>query len=144
MWPPKHRHRIGWFRSYPCSRSPESVGFLLWLFLAPNYCPWWTAEPQTSLWSSKDEIDRSQRRYWKSISPGIQTCLLRLTTRIVQQLLQLPFLDQPVQMVSQILAILHSVSLVLMVLAIKVLVMPHGVSNHLVRPFEERLVLNLL
>ena len=47
-------------------------------------------------------------------------------------------------MVPQIPAILHSVSLVLMVLAIKALVTPHGVSSHLVRPFEEQLILNLL
>ena len=47
-------------------------------------------------------------------------------------------------MVPQILAILCDVSLVLMVLAIKVLVAPHGVSSHLVWPFEEWLVLNLL
>jgi len=63
---------------------------------------------------------------------------------MVQQLLQLSFSDQLVQMVPQILAILHSVSLVLMVLAIKALVAPHGVSSHLVWPFEERFVLNLL
>ena len=46
-------------------------------------------------------------------------------------------------MVSQIPAILRSVSLISMVLAIKVLVAPRGVSNHLVWPFEE-LILNLL
>ena len=63
---------------------------------------------------------------------------------MVQQLLQRPFSDQLVQMVLQIPAIFCSVPLVLMVLTIKVLVVPHGVSNHLVRPFEERLVLNLL
>ena len=62
---------------------------------------------------------------------------------MVQQLLQLPFSDQLIQMVPQIPAILRSVSLVLMVLAIKVLVAPCGVSSHLVQPFEKWLVLDL-
>ena len=47
-------------------------------------------------------------------------------------------------MVPQIPAILRSVSLVLMVLAIKALVAPHGVSSNLVQLFEEWRVLNLL
>ena len=63
---------------------------------------------------------------------------------MVQQLLQLSFSNQLVQMVTQIPAILRSVSLVLMVLAVKALVAPHRVSSHLVRPSEERFVLNLL
>ena len=63
---------------------------------------------------------------------------------MMQKLLQLSFLDQLVQMVSQIPTVLHNVSLVLMVLAIKALVAPHGVSSHLVWPFEERLILNIL
>ena len=63
---------------------------------------------------------------------------------MMQKLLQLSFLDQLVQMVSQIPTVLYNVSLVLMVLAIKALVAPHGVSSHLVWPFEERLILNLL
>ena len=67
-----------------------------------------------------------------------------LATRMVQQLLQLSFSDQLVQMVPQIPAILCSVSLVLMVLTIKALVVLYGVSSHLVWLFEERLLLNLL
>ena len=63
---------------------------------------------------------------------------------MMQKLLQLSFLDQLVQMVSQIPTVLYNVSLVLMVLAIKALVAPPGVSSHLVWPFEERLILNLL
>ena len=47
-------------------------------------------------------------------------------------------------MVPQILAILRSVSLVSMVLAIKALVTPRGVSSHLVWLFEKRLILELL
>ena len=62
---------------------------------------------------------------------------------MVQQLLQLPFSNQLVQMVPQIPAAFCSVPLVLMILAIKVLVVSHGVSSHLVRPFEEWLILNL-
>ena len=69
--------------------------------------------------------------------------MLRLATRMVQQLLQLFLSDQLFQMVPQIPAILRSVSLVSMVLAIKAQVTPHGVSNHLVRPFKEWLVLDL-
>ena len=48
-----------------------------------------------------------------------------------------------VQMVPQIPTIFYSVP-VLMVLAIKALVVLHGVSRHLVQPFKEQLILNLL
>ena len=71
-------------------------------------------------------------------------CPPSLAIGMVQQLVQLPFSDQLVQMVPQILAIFRSVPLVLMVLVIKVLVAYQGVSSHLVWPFEERFVLNLL
>ena len=47
-------------------------------------------------------------------------------------------------MVPQISTVLRSVSLVLMVLAIKALVAPHRVSSPLVWPFEEQLIRNLL
>ena len=47
-------------------------------------------------------------------------------------------------MVPQILTVFRSVPLVLMILAIKALVASQGVSGHLVWPFEEWLVLNLL
>ena len=63
---------------------------------------------------------------------------------MVQQLLQLPFLDQLVKMVPQIPAVFCNVHLVLMILAIKALVVSHGVSSQLVWPFEEWLILNLL
>ena len=62
----------------------------------------------------------------------------------MQKLLLLSFLDQLVQMVPQISTVLSGVSLVLVVLAIKALIAPHGVSCHLIWPFEERLILNLL
>ena len=46
-------------------------------------------------------------------------------------------------MIPQISTILRSVPLVLIVLAIKALVTPHGVSSHLVWSFEERFILYL-
>ena len=47
-------------------------------------------------------------------------------------------------MIPQISTVLYGVPLVLVVLAIKTLIAPQGVSCHLVWPFEERLILNLL
>ena len=47
-------------------------------------------------------------------------------------------------MIPQISTILHSVSLVLVVLAIKALITPHRVSCHLIWPFKEQLILDLL
>ena len=44
----------------------------------------------------------------------------------------------------QVSAILGSVPMVLMIMAIKVLITPHMISCHLVQPFEERLIFNLL
>ena len=44
----------------------------------------------------------------------------------------------------QISTVLHSVSLVLMVLVIKALITPHRVSYHLIWPFEEWSILDLL
>ena len=45
-------------------------------------------------------------------------------------------------MIPQIPVVLGSVSLVLVVVAIKALIAPHGVSCHFIWPFEERVVLN--
>ena len=47
-------------------------------------------------------------------------------------------------MIPQISTVLRSVSLVLMVLAIKALITPHRVSCHLIWPFKEQLILDLL
>ena len=47
-------------------------------------------------------------------------------------------------MIPQISAILGSVPMILMIMAIKVLVMLHRISCHLIHPPEERLVFNLL
>ena len=63
---------------------------------------------------------------------------------MVQELLEFSLSNQLVQMIPQIPVVLDGVSLVQVVVAIKALVAPHGVSSHLVWPFEERLVLNLL
>ena len=46
-------------------------------------------------------------------------------------------------MIPQVLAVFDVVSLVLVVMAIKVLIAPHGISCHLIWPFEEQLILNL-
>ena len=67
-----------------------------------------------------------------------------LRPRVVQELLEFSLSNQLVQMIPQIPVVLDGVSLVQVVVAIKALVAPHGVSSHLVWPFEERLVLNLL
>ena len=63
---------------------------------------------------------------------------------MVQQLLQFPFSDQLVQMIVKIPTIFHGVPLILMILAVKTLVASQGVFGHLIWPFEEWLVLNLL
>ena len=47
-------------------------------------------------------------------------------------------------MIPQISTILNSVSMILMIMAIKVLVMIHRISCHLIRPLEERFVFNFL
>ena len=47
-------------------------------------------------------------------------------------------------MIPQISTVLGGMSSFLIVLAMKILVTPHGVSSHLVWPFEVRLILDLL
>ena len=47
-------------------------------------------------------------------------------------------------MVSQIPAVIRCVPMVLMIMEIEALITPHRISYHLVRPFEEQLVFNLL
>ena len=61
----------------------------------------------------------------------------------MQELLKFSLSDQLVQMIPQIPTVLNGVSLVLVVVAIKALIVPHGISCHLIWPFEERLILNL-
>ena len=59
-----------------------------------------------------------------------------MTARMMQQVFQLSFSDQLVQVIREIPAILHGVSVVLVVLAIKVLVSLCRLSRHLIRPSE--------
>ena len=80
----------------------------------------------------------------RSISPGSWTCLALLATRMIQKLLQPSLSDQLVQMIPQSSTILCDVSLVLVVLVMKVLITPYKVSSHLIWPFKEWLILNLL
>ena len=47
-------------------------------------------------------------------------------------------------MIPQIFAILNSVSMILMIMAVKVLVTIHRISCHLIGPLEEQFVLNFL
>ena len=83
-------------------------------------------------------------RYWRSISLGFWACLAPLATGMMQKLLQFSLSDQLVQMVPQISTIFCSMSLVLVILAIKVLIALHGVSCHLIWPFKEWFILNIL
>ena len=46
-------------------------------------------------------------------------------------------------MIPQVLAFFGGVFLILVVVAIKALIVPHGISCHLIWPFEKRLILNL-
>ena len=57
-----------------------------------------------------------------------------MTARMMQQVLQLSFSDQLVQVIPEVPAILSGVSVVLVVLAIKVLVSLYRLSRHLIRP----------
>ena len=61
----------------------------------------------------------------------------------MQELLEFSISDQLAQMIPQIPGVLGGVSLILVVMEIKALITPHGISCHLIWPFEERLILNL-
>ena len=63
---------------------------------------------------------------------------------MIQKLLQPSLSDQLVQMIPQSSTILCDVSLVLVVLVMKVLITPYKVSSHLIWPFKEWLIINLL
>ena len=67
-----------------------------------------------------------------------------MTTRMMQEVFQLSFSDQLVQIIPEIPAILYGVSVVLVVLAIKVLVSLCGLSRHLIQPSKVRFVLDFL
>ena len=67
-----------------------------------------------------------------------------MTTGIMQKVLLLSFSDQLVQIVSEVPAILYGMSVVLVVLAIKVLIALRGLSGHLIQPPKVWLVLDFL
>ena len=67
-----------------------------------------------------------------------------MTTGMMQKVLQLSFSDQLVQIVPEVPVILRGMSMVLVILAIKVLITFHGFSCHLIQPPKVWLVLNFL
>ena len=60
--------------------------------------------------------------------------LTLMTTGMMQEVLQLSFPDELVQVVPKVPAILRGMPVVLVVLAIKVLIPPRGLSGHFIRP----------
>ena len=66
--------------------------------------------------------------------------LALMTTRMMQKVLQLSFSDQLVQIVPEVPVILRGMSMVLVILAIKVLIPLCGLSRHLIRPSKIWLV----
>ena len=67
-----------------------------------------------------------------------------MTTGVMQKVLQLSFSDQLVQIVPEVPVILRGMSMVLVILAIKVLIALRGLSCHLIRPPKVWLVLDFL
>ena len=67
-----------------------------------------------------------------------------MTTEMMQQVLQLSFPGQLVQVIPEVPAVLRGMSVVLVVLAIKVLIAPRGLSCQLIRPPKVWLVLDFL
>ena len=70
--------------------------------------------------------------------------LALMTTGMMQKVLQLSFSDQLVQIIPKVPAVLCGIHVVLVVLAIKVLIAPRGLSRHLIRPLKVWLVLDSL
>ena len=62
----------------------------------------------------------------------------------MQKVFQLSFSDQLVQIVPEVPAVLSGMPVVLVVLAIKVLIAPRGLSRHPIRPLKVWLVLDFL
>ena len=67
-----------------------------------------------------------------------------MTTGMMQKVLQLSFSDQLVQIVPVVPTVLCGMSMVLVVLAIKVLIAPHGFPRHLIRLLKVWFVLDFL
>ena len=70
--------------------------------------------------------------------------LTLMTTGMMQEVLQLSFLDELVQVVPKVPAILRGIRVVLVVLTIKVLIALCGLSGHLIWPSKVWLALDLL
>ena len=68
--------------------------------------------------------------------------LALVTTGMIQKVFQLFFSDQLVQIVPEVPAVLRGMPVVLVVLTIKVLIVPRGLSRHLIRPIKVWLVLD--
>ena len=73
---------------------------------------------------------------------GFLVGIALMTTGMMQKMLQLSFSDQLVQIISKVPTVLRDVSMVLVILAIKVLISLHGLSRHLIRPSKIWLVLD--
>ena len=58
--------------------------------------------------------------------------LALMTTGMMQKVLQLSFLDQLIQIVPEVPTVLYGMSVVLVILAIKVLIALRGLSCHLI------------
>ena len=58
--------------------------------------------------------------------------LALMTTGMMQKVLQLSFLDQLIQIVLEVPTVLYGMSVVLVILAIKVLIALRGLSCHLI------------
>ena len=58
--------------------------------------------------------------------------LALMTTGMMQKVLQLSFLDQLIQIVPEVPTVLYGMSVVLVILAIKVLIVLRGLSCHLI------------
>ena len=71
-------------------------------------------------------------------------CLVLMITRMMQEVFQLSFSDQLVQIIPEVLAVLRGMFVVLVVLAIKILVSLSGLSRHLIRPSKVRFSLDFL
>ena len=68
--------------------------------------------------------------------------LALVTIGMMQKVFQLSFSDQLVQVVSEVPTVLRGMPVVLVVLAIKVLIAPRGLSPHLIRLLKVWLVLD--
>ena len=73
---------------------------------------------------------------------GFLAGLALMTTGMMQKVFQLSFSDQLVQIIPEVLAIIRGMSVVLVILAIKVLISLCGLSRHLIQPSKVWLVLD--